>query len=491
MTPQELKNSILQLAIQGKLTNQLPADSNVDLAILSMKEKQGKLILDGKLRREGKINKTSDIEIEIPENWRLVNLRNLICKKVDNRGKTPNHSIFLTEQCNIELLEINAIVPGKSIKHDNVEKFISLETYNKLRGFLEPQDILIATVGSIGKFALMDETICGVAQNIIAIKCFEEVDQKYIFYLLQSKYFYLSMGCIKMEAVQASIKVPDLLNLKVPLPPIEEQKRIVAKIEELLPHLDRYEQAWSKLEDFNKRFPTDMQKSILQTAIQGKLVEQRPEEGTGEELYQQIQAEKQKLIKDRKIKKEKPLLEITEDEIPFDIPETWKWVRLRTIVYNRGQEVPSALFSYIDIGSIDNKNQRLNAEDNLIEADKAPSRARKIVELGDILYSTVRPYLHNMCIIDRQFSCKPIASAGFAAMTCYEGIYNKYLFFHLLSPAFDSYANHTENSKGVAYPAINDDRLYRALVPLPPLAEQKRIVGKLEEILPLCEKIKN
>ena len=234
----------------------------------------------------------------------------------------------------------------------------------------------------------------------------------------------------------------------------------------------------------------ELRNSILQLAIQGKLVEQRPEEGSGEELYQEIQAEKRRLIKAGKIKRGKSLPEITEDDIPFDIPENWKWVRLRTLVYSRGQEVLSSLFSYIDIGSIDNENQRLNAGEYIIQANKAPSRARKIVELGDILYSTVRPYLHNMCIIDRQFSCKPIASTGFAAMTCHNGVYNKYLFYYLMSPSFDNYANHTENAKGVAYPAINDSRLYRAVVPLPPLSEQKRIVAKLEELLPLCEKLK-
>ncbi|HOR12547.1 MAG TPA: restriction endonuclease subunit S, partial [Clostridia bacterium] len=281
-----------------------------------------------------------------------------------------------------------------------------------------------------------------------------------------------------------------LVKEPVPLPPLAEQKRIVAKIEELLPYIERYEKAWSKLEELNKRFPSDMQKSILQFAIQGKLVEQREDEGTAKVLYKQIQAEKKRLIKAGKIKKEKPLPEIKEDEKPFDIPDSWMWVRLRTVVYNRGQETPSALFSYIDIGSIDNKKQRLNTEENLIDADRAPSRARKVVEFGDILYSTVRPYLHNMCIIDRKFSCKPIASTGFAAMTCYGGIYNKYLFSYLMSPAFDSYANHTENAKGVAYPAINDDRLYRAIVPLPPLAEQRRIVAKIEELMPLCERLK-
>ena len=173
--------------------------------------------------------------------------------------------------------------------------------------------------------------------------------------------------------------------------------------------------------------PQELKNSILQLAIQGKLVEQRPEEGTAEELFAHVQEEKQRLIAEKKIKKEKPLPEITEDEKPFDIPESWMWIRLRNIVYNRGQLTPQCTFSYIDIGSIDNQRQLLNTNENIIEADKAPSRARKIVEQGDILYSTVRPYLHNMCIVNKQFSYRPIASTGFAVLTCYQIIYNKYL----------------------------------------------------------------
>ena len=123
-----------------------------------------------------------------------------------------------------------------------------------------------------------------------------------------------------------------LYRAVIALPPLAEQKRIVAKIEELLPYIDRYEQAWSKLEQFNSRFPEDMKKSFLQYAIQGKLVEQRPEEGTAEELFAQIQEKKQRLIAEKKIKKEKPLPEITDDEKPFDIPESWKWVRFGMVI---------------------------------------------------------------------------------------------------------------------------------------------------------------
>ena len=179
---------------------------------------------------------------------------------------------------------------------------------------------------------------------------------------------------------------------------------------------------------------------------------------------------------------------ITDDKKPFEIPESWKWVRLKEIVYNHGQITPLTKFSYIDIGSIDNIKNRLNNDDNILEPKNAPSRARKIVKIGDILYSTVRPYLHNICIIDRNFKYVPIASTGFAVMSCYSGVYNKYLFHYLLSPAFDSYANNNKNSKGVAYPAINDTRLYIGIVPLPPLAEQKRIVAKIEELLPYVER---
>ncbi len=228
----------------------------------------------------------------------------------------------------------------------------------------------------------------------------------------------------------------------------------------------------------------DLKNSILQRAIEGKLVPQRQEEGTAKELLAKIRAEKARLIKEKKIKKSKPLPAITDDEKPFDIPESWEWVRLDYLVYNHGQKKPNDIFCYIDIGSIDNKEQKLANNEKIILPESAPSRARKIVKEGDILYATVRPYLHNMCIVDRQFSHETIASTGFAVMATHSGVLNRYLFFYLLSSEFDRYANANENAKGVAYPAINDTALYKACISLPPLAEQRRIVTKIEELLP-------
>ena len=246
-----------------------------------------------------------------------------------------------------------------------------------------------------------------------------------------------------------------------------------------------------------------LKNSILQMAVQGKLVPQDPNDEPASALLDRIRSEKEKLIKEGKIKKEKnpsiifrgednlPYEKVGKnepvciaDEVPFEIPESWEWARLGTVVFNHGQKQPISFFSYIDIGSIDNNNQTLNSKESFVDAESAPSRARKIVMLGDILYSTVRPYLHNMCIVNREFAHEPIASTGFAVLACHADLYNQYLFYYLMSPSFDSYANDTENSKGVAYPAINDDRLYKALIPIPPVKEQHRIIDLYLSLAP-------
>ena len=244
--------------------------------------------------------------------------------------------------------------------------------------------------------------------------------------------------------------------------------------------------------------PQELKNSILQLAIQGKLVEQRPEEGTAADLLGKIFAAKatkvgSRVPRDRKMGTcgragRATLPPIPDDGKPFDIPESWEWVRLGDVVSNHGQKKPTGDFSYIDIGSIDNKNQRLSNDETIVHAENASPRARKIVQKGDVIYATVRPYLHNVCVIDREFSREPIASTGFAVMACADCLDNKYLLYFLLSPDFDRYANSSENAKGVAYPAISDKRLYSAPIPLPPLAEQKRIVAKIEELLPLIDR---
>ena len=268
----------------------------------------------------------------------------------------------------------------------------------------------------------------------------------------------------------------------------------MAKIEELLPLIERYEKAWSRLEDFNKRFPGDMQKSILQMAIQGKLVEQRPEEGTGEELYKQIQAEKQALIKAGKIKKEKPLPEIKEDEIPFEIPESWKWVRLSSVV---------DLLSGFAFKSEDFKTTgkfRLLRGINLgvneirwketVFVDSIPDRVSDyLLCKGDVLLGLDRPWISDgtrVAVFDDAEDTYLVQRVLRIRSTSY------------LISSFVSYILHSSLLKsplggettGISVPHISPNQVGSIVIPLPPLFEQKRIVARLEELLPLCEKLK-
>ena len=277
-----------------------------------------------------------------------------------------------------------------------------------------------------------------------------------------------------------------------PLPPIAEQKRIVAKIEELLPYIDHYEQAWGKLEQLNSRFPEDMKKALLQYAIQGKLVEQRPEEGTGEELFAQIQAEKQRLIQAGKIKKEKPLPEITEDEKPFDIPEGWKWCRLGSILYkltDGTHSTPSYTTTGIPFLSVkDMSSGKLNFSSckfiSNIEHKELYSRCNP--EYGDLLLTKVGS-TGIPVIVDTD---KPFSLFVSVALLKFNQhlVYNRFLQILINSPMVQLQV--TDNTRGVGNKNWVMRDIANTIIVLPPLAEQKRIVEKLEQLLPLCDLLK-
>lgn len=484
MTPEQLKASILQLAIQGKLVEQSPEEGTSEDLYQQIQEKKTNLIKEGKLKKEKPLAPIEDDEIpfDIPDSWRWVRIGDLY---KHNTGKALNSS-------NIEGKKLPYITTSNlywnRFELNNLKKMFFKESEIE-KCSVQKGDLLVCEGGDIGRAAIwnFDYQVC-IQNHIHKLRGYIQLSTLFYYYIFL--YYKLNNSISGRGIGIQGLSSNALHNLVVPLPPLAEQKRIVDKVEELLPLVEKYKKAYSELEILNSKFSGDMKKSILQYAIQGKLVEQRPEEGTAEDLYQQIQEEKQNLIKEGKLKKEKPLAPIEDDEIPFDIPEDWKWVRLRSIVFNHGQKTPNQNFMYIEINSIDNTTQKLTNDINIVTPEKAPSRARKIVCEGDILYATVRPYLHNMCIVEGEFQYEPIASTGFAVMTCIKGVLNKYLFYSLLSPFFDKYANDSENSKGISYPAINDEKLYKALIPLPPLAEQKRIVAKVEELLALCDKLK-
>ena len=210
----------------------------------------------------------------------------------------------------------------------------------KKGGVPSKNDILVTAVGTIGKSYIVKGTKPFYYKDAY-ILCFENIANiypEYIKYCLDSPYMQNEIHRDSMATTVAQLTIIKAKEMLVPFPPLEEQHRIVAKIEEILPYIDQYDKAYTKLETFNKKFPEDMKKSILQMAMQGKLVEQRPEEGTADELFEQIVAEKAQRIKEGKIKKEKPIDFVLSDEIPWDLPENWKWVRFRDITINRDAE---------------------------------------------------------------------------------------------------------------------------------------------------------
>jgi type I restriction enzyme S subunit len=279
----------------------------------------------------------------------------------------------------------------------------------------------------------------------------------------------------------------------LPLPPRAEQNRIVAKIEELLPLIDRYEQAWSRLEDLNKRFPTDLQKSILQLAIQGKLVPQRPEEGTGEDLYNQIQAEKRALIAAGKLKKEKPLPEITEDEKPFDIPEGWMWVRIGNIAsvlggkrIPAGRKLTQENTGHVYIRISDMKNDTVVASELMfVPEDIYPSISKYIINKEDV-YITVAGTIGRVGKIPPSVDGANLTEN--ADRLVFREIDQDWLIQCLKSTVVQSQI--LDATTKVGQPKLAIKRIQEMLIPLPPVAEQKRIVARLNELLPLCEKLK-
>jgi len=482
MTPQELKNSILQLAIQGKLVEQRPEEGTAEELYQQIQVEKQQLINEGKIKKEKSLSEITEDEIQfdIPESWKWVRLGDIYRITM---GQSPDGESISESTYGLEFHQ------GKMFfGEDYLQK--SNQVTDKPTKIAEPNSVLLCVRAPVGIVNITEREIC-IGRGLCAISTYANMDAKYVLYSLRS----CKADFIKKATgtTFAAITGEVVKNQIIPLPPLAEQNRIVAKIEELLQYIARYEKAWNKLEELNKRFPIDLQKSILQMAIQGKLVEQRPEEGTGEELYQQIQDEKQRLIKEGKIKKEKPLLEITEDEIPFDIPENWKWVRISDVVdvrdgtHDTPDYVPHGypLITGKDFytGSFDlSKTQYISKQDY----EKICQRSK--VDIGDILFSMIGGNIGSMiCITKANYFEMAIKNVALFKQYSSEYSITEYLYIFLKSQI----SNMQAIAKGGAQSFVSLKLLRNYLMPLPPLSEQKRIIAKLEEILLLCEKLKN
>lgn len=453
-----------------------------------IKLEKEQLIKDKKIKKSKPLPEITEDEIpfEIPESWEWVRLIDLCSLISDGTHKTPAYVEY-----GVPFISVKDISSGV-MDFSNV-KYITREEHEKLISRCKPEmnDVLLCRIGTLGKaIKICTDKEFSIFVSLGLLKLIEADVADYIVQVINSGYGYRWIDDNKVGGGTHTNKInlDTLRGMPIPIPPLEEQHRIVAKIEEILPYIDQYDKAYTKLEIFNKKFPEDMKKSILQMAMQGKLVEQRPEEGTADGLYEQIVAEKAQLIKDGKIKKEKPLPEIAEDEIPYEIPSSWRWVRFSEVMDVRDGTHDSPKYIETGIPLVTSKNisggglyfsnvKYISRED----ADKINERSN--VDTGDILFAMIGS-IGNPVIVnkDREFCVKNVAlfKNYDKSKMCIE-----YVYWFLYR---EQYIMKKVASGGVqSFISLKVFRNY--LFPLPPFEEQKRIVAKIEELLPYCDQL--
>ena len=493
MTAQQLKASILQLGIQGKLVPQNSEDEPASVLLKKIKTEKDALVKAGKLKKdkhesviirsedgrylEKKDGKTTDITDEIPfdipESWEWMRLGSIGTWKA---GATPSRNDDrYYKGGTIPWLKTGDLNDGYIT---SIPEFITEKALAETSVHLNPVgSVLIAMYGAtIGKLGIL-QIEATTNQACCACQTFSLVKNTYLFlFLLSQRKNFTSLGA---GGAQPNISKEKIVNFLFPLPPLEEQKRIVAKIEELLPHVEEYGKAETDISKLNAELPEQLKKSILQWAIQGRLVPQDPTDEPASELLKRIKAEKAALIKSGKLKKEKPLPPISEDEIPFDIPESWIWVRCGDVFqHNTGKALNSTnrngrLLEYITTSNLYwnrfelDKLRKMYFSDAEIEKCTAQKGDLLVCEGGDFGRAAIWNFNRPICIqnhIHRLRAFAPVSTAFF---------YYLFLFYKTAGLI---------GGKGIGIQGLSSNALHSLVFPLPPLAEQERIANKLKDL---------
>ena len=530
MTAQQLKNSILQMAVQGKLVPQDPGDEPASVLLQRIKAEKQELIKAGKIKKDKKSSEifrgasrnlpyafceqigkeirdiSDEIPFEIPDSWEWCRLSNLAIKEI-KRGKSPVYAdsgsvLVFAQKCNVKTGRIN-ITLAKYLADSVISKYPQEE-------YMQDRDIIVnstgtGTLGRIGLYSDRDNpnNLPLVPDSHVTIVRVCKSISQYIYYILKWYQPYLEESG-EGSTKQKELKADRIKELFIPIPPLAEQHRIVAKIEELLPYIERYGKAEEHLTALNTTFPEMLKKSILQEAVQGKLVPQNPDDEPASVLLERIRAEKQKLIKAGKIKKSKhesviitrdkipyEILDGKErciaDEVPFELPDSWCWCRLASLgTTQTGNTPPKAnpanFGNYIPfIGPGDISNGTINYyNQGLSEQGRELGR---ICSANSIVQVCIGGSIGKAAITDREISFNQQLNTITTILCNY-----KYLFFTIISDYFVSYIK--TNAGGTATPIISRGLWDRTLIPLPPLSEQHRIVAKIEELMQYCDKLK-
>ena len=509
---ERLRALVLRLAVRGRLVEQDSGDEPVAVLLERISKERMELTEKKKLRVSKSLSPVSQYEVdfEIPQSWTWARLGNLYHLEM---GQSPPSQFYN---------QTGDGLPFYQGKADFGDRFPTVRYWcTKPTKLADEGDVLLSVRAPIGPTNIATERCC-IGRGLAALRPLAGMPTKYLLWTIRA--FEEQLDSLGTGTTFKAISRKLLEPFPLPLPPLAEQHRIVAKVDELMRLIDRLETArssreaarvagrdsalaalrnaatpqevgvaWTCIAERMDDLFTDpadlvpLREAVLQLAVRGRLVEQEPDDEPAGRLLELIVAEKAELVKKKKVRKRKPYGSLMSDEIPFEIPRSWTWARLHDLAHDLGQKVPDKTFSYIDVSAIDNKRGEIISAVPILDPSEAPSRARKLVRLGSVIYSTVRPYLLNIAIVDCEYSPMPIASTAFAVLHPHSGVHSRLLFFYLRAPFFVDFV--TAQMKGVAYPAINDTDLLCAPVPLPPTAEQYRIVAKVDELMGLIDQL--
>ncbi|HEO6940883.1 TPA: restriction endonuclease subunit S, partial [Streptococcus agalactiae] len=418
---------------------------------------------------------------DIPASWEWVRLRNISSLSFFpniSGDKIPNYSWVL------DMEDIEKETGRLVRKNYKTEK----SSYKSNKVYFSKDTVLYAKLRPNLKKVIISDEDGFATTELIPIKIFGGISAEYMRYCMISPSYYFniikSVYGVKMPRVNATFLNSTLL----PLPPLSEQKRIVEQIERALEKVDAYSESYNKLQELDKSFPDKLKKSILQYAMQGKLVPQDPNDEPVEVLLEKIQAEKQKLYEEGKLKK-KDLAEIVvtkgDDnspykEVPYNIPKSWEWVRLGNISSLNffssisGDKIPNDSW-VLDMEDIEKETGRLVRKN--YKTEKSSYKSNKISFSKDtILYAKLRPNLKKVIISDEN----GFATTELLPIKVFGNISLDYIRYCMISPFY--YFNIIQSVYGVKMPRVSSGFLNSTLLPLPPLTEQQRIVSKISQV---------
>ena len=509
MTAKDLKNALLQEAVQGRLVPQIASEGNARDLLEEIRKEKLSHGLDFANAKSGKRKSKKEtalagsnpcditeeeIPFDIPENWCWCRLGE-ICT-FENGDRSSNYPVEIDYTSDgIPFFGAADMKNNKLLFSDNL-RFISEEKFDSLRsGKLQNKDYVMLLRGAVGKWAQFlnhgKYSTGFINAQMVIIRAYESIVE-YIKVLFNSPIFEIFLRSKTTGTAVAQMSAKDLSTLLIPLPPLAEQKRIVAAIEKFMPLIEEYGKKETQLKAINEKIGKLTKKAILQEAVQGKLVPQIAAEGNAKDLLEEIKKEKAKLIEEGKIKKEKPLPEITEDEIPFDIPENWCWCRLGEIVnYKMGKTPPRAESEWWgnkeDIPWISIADM---VADGHINKTKEFMSWKAIKEVFNNTVSKAGTLIMSFKLTVGRVSILDIdATHNEAIISIYPYIDSDYCTRNYLFKVLPLLSQNGETKDAIKGRTLNSTSLSNMLIPLPPLNEQKRIVAAIEKMLPLCEKL--